>query len=64
MKEYVTLETHWKDLKVTKQKVNQTTMGLMTDTYDPTIDDIHKVMKYFLYEKIVFQFKCFILNRK
>ena len=48
MKEYVNLETHWKDLKVTKQKVNQTTMGLMIDTYDPTIDDIHEVMKYFL----------------
>ena len=47
MKEYVILEAHWKDLKVAKQKVNQHTMTLINETYDPTVDDIHVVIEYF-----------------
>lgn len=43
MKDYVILEAHWKDLKTAKQKVNQMTMAQISDTYDPTIDDIHAV---------------------
>jgi len=45
MKDYVTLEAHWKDLKTAKQKVNQMTMAQISDTYDPTIDDIHAEIK-------------------
>ena len=49
MKEYVTLDTHWKDLKLTKQKVNQIAMTMINDTSDPSIDDISAVIIYISY---------------